>query len=666
MGIVAKATRGATKAVESIPKPKVGEYVRGGIRDTLGVTENTEKTVAKYGKDTEAAKAQNITATERTLKDRGKVETTNQTAAQRHADALKQHQDATKAVQAQNVKALQDHIETAGKIVKDNQAAEDAIKARHTGEQQVEQETAEFRKRIDDAKTKAETDNKVAWDDVRAKTAGHSTDISNLQQIAERAAEQADPATSALFKRIIKGEQPTLPTLTRTSTAVKYIDSAGNAVDRQAMSPVSFDQKVASGEFKTAPITETVTPDDPGYGDLYERQFGEPPPVGGGPAQFNRLQRWYSYISNKMYGGGRVEGGLYNSYKVVRDAINDAMQDIAKQANATAELEKARKLHTEKMEAFSDSPNEPATVASAYEKKIVPESVKETTEAEWGKKLERYDPQITRLAESITRAKEGLKKLPSEEEARRMVKPIPAPPDSAPLPEKPVAPPPVPYAEPHANQPLPKAPNIQAENLKFINEGLRRYGKVGGWVLRTIVGGAELGLSHGDLSVFGENMLLGQAAVTVLTRALRSPSMLDWLARPLVEDIKVISTLPPAEAMRMREAIKALADEEKRVDPSKAKIKIAPAMAAFLAGKSAAQQGSKKDPLTDVKQKADDLQNDFHKSGFSPAPAETTPPPAAATPPPAESTTPDFDVEPQSSNKITHRFNPETGKIEAA
>ena len=83
-------------------------------------------------------------------------------------------------------------------------------------------------------------------------------------------------------------------------------------------------------------------------------------------------------------------------------------------------------------------------------------------------------------------------------------------------------------------------------------------------------------------------------------------------------------------------------------------------------GQRSAKGEQPKSVLEETKQKADDLQNDFHKSGFSPAPAETTPPPAVVTPPPAESTTPDFDVEPQSSNKITHRFNPETGKIEAA
>ena len=306
---------------------------------------------------------------------------------------------------------------------------------------------------------------------------------------------------------------------------------------------------------------------------------------------------------------------------MTRNAINDAMKDITKQVgnvpdpldpnktvSATSLLDNARKLHTEKMEAFSDSPNEPATVASAYEKKIVPESVKETTEAEWGKKLERYDPEIPKIAESITKAKEGLKNLPKEDKARKSVKPLPTPPISTPLPTPPVAPEPLPgpqypippvlndpaaYREPVATRPLPDAPNIQEENLRYINEGLRKYGKIGSWVLRSIVGGAALVVTHGTPSTFIKDMILGQSAVTLLTRALRSPSMLDWLSKPSAEDIKTINTLPPADAARMRQALSALANEEKRTNPN-AKTKIAPAMAAFLAGGSAANQEKKK------------------------------------------------------------------------
>lgn len=702
MGLVAAATHGATKApgaISDLPSlKKAGEGVRSFVREQVEMPQRIEKTVHKFGEESERVRQQHQKAEEETEKAKGKIDVINKKKAQthaealenhnkevakiakehrkkvaqkeqEHADALKKHQDETKATQAKNVQALQEHLQTADKIAKDNQTGMDAIKARQAGEQQVEQETAEFRKRIADAKTKAIADNNTGWNDLRKKNAGFSTDISNLQKVTERAADQADPATSVLFKKIIKGEQPDLPTLTNTSGAVRYVDAAGNPVDRQGMSPVSFDQKVANGEIKSEPIVETVNPDDPGYADLYESQYGEPPPVGGGPAQFNRLQRWYSYISNKMYGGGRVEGGLYNAYKMVRSAINDAMQDIAKQAGSTADLAKVRKSHTELMEAFSDSPNEPRTVASAYEKAKVPESVKETTEAEWGKKLENYDPEITKLGESITKAKEGLEQLPSEVEARKMIKPIPQPPMSAPLPVAPVAPPPLagpeypipptspeakPYGEPKSQEPLPDVEKINQENITFLNDALRRYGKIGPWVFRLLTGGILEHLIKGESSAFGGTLMVGQGGLVLLTKILRGPGALEWLARPSAEDLKVIATLPPQDAARLRQAFKALADEEVRQNPEKASIKIAPIMAGWLAGGSASKGDKKKDgkpSIDDVKTKAQELQMQMHKSGLAPAPKDT-PPPAPG---------------PQSSNQtITHKFNPTTGEIEAA
>jgi hypothetical protein len=643
MGLISAITHGASGAVKSISKVPGAEGVRGAIRDTLGVTENTEKTVEKFGKDTEVARKQNKIATEQTLKQRGAADKVNKKSVdkqatdlrkhneevakiakehrekvakqtQEHADALQKHQDETKDVQGRNVKTLQDHLETTAKIAKDNQAAEDAIKARQTGEQQVATDTTEFHKRIKDAETAANAVNDAAWDTVRNVTSGQEGDISNLKKVVEVAKTKADPTTSPIFNSILN-------------------EGEGAGVDPQGRPIVGGKPRQVFVSGKEVPLS------DPNYAKYYELQFREPPPLSGagGKAAFGRLQRWYTYIQNKMYGGrGWMEAGSYNALQMTRDAINDAMHDItnnignvpdprdsSKTVSATSLLDDARKIHTEKMEAFSNSPSESATVATAYEKAKTPEAVKKLTEEEWGKKLEAYDPEITRLGESITKAKEGLKDLPTEDQARKMAKPFPAPPTPEPLPKAPETPEPLagpeypvpptqdetkPYAEPKPNQPLPSPPNIQAENIEYINNGLRKYGKVGGWVLRLIAGGLAEHLAHGSVSVFSGNLLVGQTAVTLLTKALRSPSMLEWLSKPSAEDLKLVESLPPQDAARMRQAIGAMATEEVKNNPSLSKTKIAPAMTAWLSGQSVGQPAGKS--VDEVKKEAEHRQKE--------------------------------------------------------
>lgn len=601
------------KSASAAKSMAIGEEpARTAIREQLDMPQRIERTVKKFGDESERA--------------RNDLRAARQTTAQENVETVRKHNEEKQAVEEKNKATVREE------------------KNRVATQQKLDSASKELDDKIDAAEKKANEENDSAWDAVRKKTSGFSTDISKLQKITERAADQADPASSALFKRIIKGEQPDLPTLTRTSSAVTYVDSAGNPVDRQSMSPARFDQMVESGKIKSEPVTEKLTPDDPGYGDLYESQFGEPPPVGGGPAQFNRLQRWYSYISNKMYGGGRVEGGLYNAYKMVRTALNDAMQDIAKQANATGYLEKARKLHTAKMEAFSDKPTEPGTVANYVRAKVTPTFTKDMRLEAYLTKLGAYDPSIPKLSNHIDNLTSGLKKLPNKGPVRDRLETTPPSPTAmggvstehpvaaaANIPgnQLPKAGEPARFGEKKPIGEPPDIAKINQENIDYLNDALHRYGRVGPWVVRLLSGGLVQHLVHGETSSFSGGLMFGQAVVTLVTSILRRESALEWLARPSAEDLKVINTLPPADAARLREAFKALAKEEIDQDPKKASIKIAPEAAAFLGTQSIGQQS-----LDQIKKEADQLQ-------------QGTP-------------------GPQSSLKITHRFDPVSGSIVAA
>lgn len=590
-----------------------------------------------------------------------------------HAKALEEFNDEAADVRAKNQRVMEQHAKELKRVTEENKAAENALELRRAEEDRLRTEAQEQAKKYADAEKKANDDNDAAWDKVRSKTAGHSTDISQLQKITQIAAEQADPATSALFKRIIKGEKVNLPSLTRTLTATKYVDIAGTPVDRMSMSSARFDDMVARGEIKPVPATETVTPDDPGYGDLYEKQFGEPPPVGGGPAQFNRLQRWYTYISDKMYGGGRVEAGLYNAYKMVRSAINDAMQDIAQQANATSDLDNARKTHTEKMETFSDSPNEPQTVASKSLHEQTPEQVNEESRAERLKKVARYDPSILDTAESINNIQKRLKAMKTEEQLRTSIQKVPAPPTVGDLrpgynlsPNPTYKPPTVgdlrqgyelkphpvlPAArsaveavkEPERVSPGPEPPPVQPktttispedyqarkmENIKATARNLRATG------LRRGIYATLTGLPFAVIELFkgagaegaGAAALGGVAAGGVvlagshmLANLLEHPEVSAWLSKFTPKDAAGFEKLTPEQKALFTQ------DMTQLVDAAKAKgIKVSPALTRFIAGSAAAETPNQQ-PLDQVKQKAEQVQS-------APASQATTPPPA----PPAQ------------------------------
>jgi hypothetical protein len=573
-----------------------------------------------------------------------------------HAKALEKFNDEAAKVRAENQRVMEKHAEEQKRVTEENKAAENALELRRAEEEKLRTAAQEQSQKYADAEKKANDDNDAAWDKVRSKTAGHSTDISQLQKITEVAAEQADPATSALFKRIIKGEKTNLPSLTRTLTANKYVDSAGTPVDRMSMSSARFDDMVARGEIKPVPATETVNPDDPEYGDLYEKQFGEPPPVGGGPAQFNRLQRWYTYISDKMYGGVRVEAGLYNAYEMVRSAINDAMQDIAKQANATTDLEDARKTHTEKMETFSDSPNEPQTVASKSLQEQIPEQVNEKARAERLKKVARYDPSILDTAANIDNIQKRLKAMKTEEQLRTSIQKVPPPPTVGDLrpgynlsPNPPYQPPTVGDLRPGYElkpkpalpgarsaieaikeaervSPGPEPPPVQPEtktispedyqarkmaNIKATARNLRATG------LRRGIYATLTGLPFAVIELFkgagaegaGAAALGGVAAGGVvlagshmLANLLEHPEVSAWLSKFTPKDAAGFEKLTPEQKALFTQ------DMTQLVDAAKAKgIKVSPALTRFIAG-AAVVQTPNQQTLDQVKKQGEQLQ----------------------------------------------------------
>ena len=160
--------------------------------------------------------------------------------------------------------------------------------------------------------------------------------------------------------------------------------------------PDVVEGKVKSGEIKVEHITETINPDDPGYGDLTKSNLE------------NRLRlvvvQHSLIVCNAGTATSKTRCIADGSVTVIciRLMVLCAMlltmpcrilHNRRMQQPISTMLDK---LHTEKMETFHDSPNEPQTNASKSLREQTPEQVAEKARAERLKKVARYDPTDSR------------------------------------------------------------------------------------------------------------------------------------------------------------------------------------------------------------------------------------------------------------------------------
>jgi len=333
-------TAGITKVAPRIP------VVRGAVEGLRGLREGAKERI-RTGAQTL------IGAGERPVREA--VEAKIGQAGKEREKAL---QTARKEAAAYQKKVEEAKAETA----KTMEAHRDAARV----DSSIAETSKEVDERVAKAKTKAKEDNDAEWEGVRANTAEIEGPIGPLKQVVETAKEQADPTSSPLFRSILK-------------TGEGAFDEAGRpVVNGQARSVVVDGRPV--------PIS------DKNYPLYYEMQYGEPPPVNGpgGTTNFSRLQRWYTYLNDRMYSGGRLEAGTYRALKMTKDAIADAMRSITdkagevpdpknpgKKISVTSMWDRARKSHQNMMEAFYDSPAEKRTAESQFKRETTPELQKE-------------------------------------------------------------------------------------------------------------------------------------------------------------------------------------------------------------------------------------------------------------------------------------------------
>jgi hypothetical protein len=530
MGIVAAATHGAGKAGEKVAHPvkTIGELRRAATENLRGPAQRLAGVGPRPVADVVTKEIQ--AAGEQRLK-----------TAEASREAAEKHAQEVGEAKAETKKTVEAHRDRA------------------RVETEIEDTSKQLAERHEKAKAKAEDEDKKAWDAVREKTGEAETEIGPLKQVVQVARAQADPTGSPLFRSIL--------------------NEGGAGFDEQGRPIVDGQPRIVIVNGKEVPFS------DRNYAQYYQLQFGEPPPLegAGGMTNFSRLQRWYSYINDRMYSGGRLEAGTYNALRMTRQAIDEAMGKIAEEAGATKDLTKARKLHTTRMEAFYDSPNVPTTTAGKSLQETAPEFQKEQGIKARRAKLASYDPQIQTLSQKLDGLREAQRKLPEPVPLRKQITPLPERPAGQPLP--------LPGAEP---QPLPKIPvDVQQIARDLVAQRARKWGLTG--YDAAIIGSGFIGDAIAALSQHGGETFRGAAFSYVGTKVaiqslLHNPDFVEWVSRPSAGTIKALNKIPHADRVKL---INVMAEAIKEKQAEGTPVKIAPAVAAFLAGSAAARQPQK-------------------------------------------------------------------------
>ena len=321
-------------------------------------------------------------------------------------------------------------------------------------------------------------------------------------------------------------------------------------------------------------------------------------------------------------------------------------------------LDKAREQHKKFSNAFRNPIGKRTTAARATQQHYTKEPTQAEDLAENLAKVGVHDPDLINLATRIDNARAHLDALPTETEAKAMIKPNPDPPKLKVVPKAPELPKQPTYTKPpySRNKPDPTevkfAEDFTPDRKALLLANLKKYGKVGQWATRMVLGaGGEYilsemtdkpGMSPGK---FGTGLFIGQGAMRLFANILSHDSVMDWMLKPSAEDLKIIDTLSPFDAARMRATMKGLIQEEAAKNPAAFRgAKIAPSIAAFL--------GVSSNGLPVKRKTLDELEQEADKSKTQPP----TPQPTVAAPAPG----PQSSVTPAG---VTHLYDDRTGRI---
>lgn len=616
------------------------ERLRAYARDQLGMRQRTEAAVTKFGKDSAAVRAANQAADEATEEARGKVRLNRRVAKEnygkaldeyekgktkkktafeqehkdwedRQQEAIRAHRQAKEETAAANTKALNEHIEAQKADQAAKQSAADELDERKSLEHKLAADQQELFERAQGARPQAEAVNDALWDAWRDSVKGQTVETKPVTEaIAEvQKSHLTAPGDIAEFNKILKETSPTEGEAGQIQTLRDQTAQNVGAKNYASASPAV--KKLVDDQIRNVGLSTTAA-DVPTEADGLRIHVWK-----------QQLERAVRKAENA---GNNVVAGAFGR---VLDQVRAAENSLTAKGgpNASMLLDMARRQHQNLAEAFRDTDIErnPKTAQNIVIKEHAEDIAKANQKAEALRRMSVHDPEIAAKADEIKATEKRLSELRKPEALQNIIEgPEPQAPVPAELPkyeefakkakvgEEPTEPdygkaPENPfeqseeqqykqgllYSEPKATKVLPDAAVYFRQNVRYLVDALDRYGRIGPWVFRLIFGsaaravfkmleqnasGAEAGYS------FAINVTFGQALLTFITNVLSKGNALEGMSRLSDKEVATINELPPADAERLRIALKVLATEDIKKNPEAARIKINPALAAFLGG----------------------------------------------------------------------------------
>ena len=526
------APAAATTDIEkATPYPKPEGKTAGAVRGVLGfgpdVTEEAARKTA--GKHIEAQ----ADVAEKQQQENAKTEAANRAAIEKHATERRET-------------IIQNEQEQAAHLAEVDQVKQENVKAQ---ERAMDEYRAEVRR--------VQETNQAAQDQVteRGRLARQVEDQS--RQLGE-GVQQAERNARAEGNRRYSVVQEAIGEETRPSGTM--VSSVRNAEANILRTPENI--KIFKDVLNTAPEEEVQTsagPTRPGE-PLYEQLVREGAIQPDQPMTFAFLQGVYTKLGRMMF---RLKstpgmGDVYKAVKSVHDTAGNEMQAMAEDAGVGDALTDAKNYWREMNETFYDKDS---TVAKTLKRvgKLDPGYYAEPfisgKSAQRGiTAIERYDPHLARLAQSIRQTHEQMSQLPKTAKVapepalpKTSAKATPEPPAPKELPSKPEMKAPKKIAEPETPEiDVRQAKMKEVERLRKVVRGLSRYdlnrltfmglGSLTGFVTGGGVG-AVLGGVGAEALYF-----MGRRGMAV---ALDKPAVVEWLTRPQPGDVQILRQLPP-------------------------------------------------------------------------------------------------------------------------
>jgi hypothetical protein len=576
---------------------------------------------AKAAEETAKAAREHLEKTQKALHGTEGSEIAHHSAARAEQEAAQaKHAAEVAKVEAHNHRVNAKHQAEATRMTEENKALEHQLEMRRQAEADLKEDTDAYYAKEDATKAKAKGIENSKWEPWREKMKGVTVDSSEISAPIKKVLDVSPEARRVISQLTPEPEDAAPDSLYAQDRAaiMKVQGYSGSYFDLPPNLKAQIDAIASSNGFEPEPIDFNP-----------ESSTGIP---------IEQIHRAKSIIGRNIY-SGRYEGPLEGEMKQIYKTLDQAETRASMKAGALDDLKEAKKATAEYQQAFGKERPTPKTVDNMRMKGANPEQFLADHDQERLDAAKKHDPSLVEDFKKVKDRRDALKKMKSEDELRKQLNQIPAPPTVGDIregynlkeaPQPPENPAPVPPAReeipdrPEPVSPKPVEPPVRtappdrppvvpadtrsispedyqkhkAENIKTAAEGLREQGRrravnalfytVPTAVLSTLLGHPGYALAEMASSPV---ILAGSQAIA---SALESPRVVAWLSKVTPQDMAQFDNLSPEEKSVFTQNMGQLAKAAK----SKG-ISISPAVSALIAG-SAASQNS----IQELKQEA--------------------------------------------------------------